>query len=227
MLQQADTNCSDSACIQRILVGDNSAFDVLVHRYSAPLSRLIYSFVQDSFQTEDILQDVFLQLCLSLPDLHTRTTLKPWLYRVARNRCQDKLRRRLQNLSFSELEAAEEDDEMPIELKLTDPELVPEDMAILHEARLHIIRAIQDLPPHFRQVVLLRYRNGLTYTQIGRVLNMPTSTAKTYFRRAKPFLRTMLNTLQPSAASPLPNMRGKLSDTRRSQETGIHPSSRT
>jgi RNA polymerase sigma-70 factor (ECF subfamily) len=48
------------------------------------------------------------------------------------------------------------------------------------------------LPPKFRSVVLLRYTSQLSFSEIGKVLNMPEATAKTYFQRARPLLRASM-----------------------------------
>jgi RNA polymerase sigma-70 factor, ECF subfamily len=52
--------------------------------------------------------------------------------------------------------------------------------------------AIQALPPRFRTIVSLRYREELTFREIGQRLHIPENTAKTYFQRARPLLRAAL-----------------------------------
>lgn len=186
---------SDPVCVQRVLIGDEEAFEVLVHRYQASLSRLIYSFVKDSFLTEDILQEVFIQLYLSLSRIRNYTTLRPWLFRVARNRCLDKLRARVQLLSIAVLQAVEEDDEALSRMTVLDTGFSPEDVAVAHEIHRHVYQAIEKLPPLVGQVVLLRYSEGMSYRQISSTLGIPVATAKTYFYRAKTLLRATLETM--------------------------------
>src|SRR5438445_7384818 len=93
---------SDSVLAQQSLAGDQHAFELLVQRYSTPLFNFIYHFLDDYDQTCDILQQVFLQLYISLPTLSTGEPLKAWLFQVARNRCLDELRRK-HPIHFSEL----------------------------------------------------------------------------------------------------------------------------
>jgi RNA polymerase sigma factor (sigma-70 family) len=64
-----------------------------------------------------------------------------------------------------------------------------EEIAENHDLQLTLLRAIQALPPNFRTVVLLRYLAQPSFVEIGKKLNMPTTTAKTYFHRAKILLR--------------------------------------
>jgi RNA polymerase sigma factor (sigma-70 family) len=70
---------------------------------------------------------------------------------------------------------------------------LPEDLAERHDLQQVLNRAIQSLPPKFRAVVLLRYTSQLSFSEIGRTLNMPEATAKTYFHRAKVLLRKILS----------------------------------
>src|SRR5260370_28949084 len=84
----------DRVLAQHYLAGDQQAFEVLVNRYSGPLFTFIRRFLGGEYDAAcDILQQVMLQLYLSLPKLHTGEPLKAWLYRVARNRCLDQFPR--------------------------------------------------------------------------------------------------------------------------------------
>jgi RNA polymerase sigma factor (sigma-70 family) len=182
---------ADGALIERVLADDQRAFEVLVSRYRGPIFQAIYRILGDYHEAHDVQQQVLLQLYLSLPTLATERPLKPWLLRVAHNRCVDYLRRRRPTL-FSELESMDEEDEgMPL-FALLDGHPLPEEVVEHHDLEQHIQQAIQALPPRFRSVVLLRYATQLSYTEIGHMLCMAEGTARTYFQRAKPLLRATL-----------------------------------
>ena len=95
---------ADGVLIERVLADDQCAFEVLVKRYQAPLFQAIYHILGDYHEAHDVLQQVLLQLYLSLSTLARERPLKSWLLRVAHNRCVDCLRRRRPTL-FSELES--------------------------------------------------------------------------------------------------------------------------
>ena len=182
---------TDGLLAQQTLAGDQYAFESLVHRYSTPLFNFIYRFLGDYDQACDILQHVFIQLHNSLPSLRTDKPLKAWLFQVARNRCLDELRRK-HAIHFSELEAANEDDELSPLVAIPANGPLPEELAEQSDLQRSLHEAIQTLPVKFRAVVLLRYASQLSFSEIGQALSMPEATAKTYFQRAKPLLRAAL-----------------------------------
>jgi len=182
---------SDGVLAQQTLAGDPYAFEDLVKRYSTPLFNFIYRFLGDYDQACDILQHVFIQLHGSLNTLRTDKPLKAWLFQVARNRCLDELRRK-RVIHFSELESVNDDEELSPLAAIPDNGPLPEELAEQSDLQYRLQGAIQTLPIKFRSVVLLRYAGQLSFSEIGQTLNMPEATAKTYFQRAKPLLRTAL-----------------------------------
>ena len=185
---------SDGVLAREVLGGNQRAFETLVHRYSTTLFNFIYHFVGDYDRACDILQQVFLQLFVSLPTLRTDEPLKPWLFQVARNRCVDELRQlsRKRAVYFSELEVPNDEGECPSLFAIPDTGPLPDELVEQRDLQRRLRKAIQMLPPRYRSVVFLRYASQLSFSEIGRTLHMPEATAKTYFQRAKPLLRTAL-----------------------------------
>jgi RNA polymerase sigma-70 factor (ECF subfamily) len=185
---------TDGILIERALAGNQRAFELLVSRYHLLLVSYIHGFIKDSEQVYDVLQHVFLKLYVSLPILLTHVSLKGWLFQVARNRCLDELRRRYRRteIPFSTLEWENRGEELlPIEI-ITDPEPLPEEVAERIELHCLLQQAIFSLPPKFRSIVRLHCFRQLSFSEIGRMLNMPEHTVKTYFYRSLPLLRTEL-----------------------------------
>lgn len=190
---------TDGMLVKQTLAGDQQAFEVLVRRYNVPLFNFICHCLGDYDLACDVSQQVFLQLYISMPTLRTGEPLKAWLFQVARNRCLDELRRK-RAIHFSELEAGNDEDDLSPLAIMPDTRPLPEELAERHDLQQALRKAIESLPPKFRSVVLLRYAGQLSFSEIGRTLNMPEATAKTYFQRARPLLRAALsNQWQPSS----------------------------
>lgn len=197
--QQLQREPSDKMLIDQAYEGDHAAFECLVFRYQVALYNFIGRCLGDYEQAYDVLQFVFLKLYTSIPKLHTHLAsrytshpLKSWLFQVAWNRCMDELRKKRPVL-FSELEPAEGEEEFSALDAIPDPYPLPDELAEQSDLRGNLYRAILELPPKFRSVVLLRYAEELSFSEIGLRLNMPENTAKTYFQRARPLLRASLS----------------------------------
>jgi RNA polymerase sigma-70 factor, ECF subfamily len=188
-----NTETADSVLVQQALGGNQEAFEALVSRYKKSLFGLVHHYVGEYHEAEDILQQIWLQLYLSLATLRPYVQIKPWLFTVARNRSLDFLRHKRVHskrlLFFGEIEASIEENEVSFLDAIPDTSPTPEEQAELHERQREIQTAIRALPHTYRPVVWHFYRNQLNYAEIGRILDIPGSTVKTHFNRAKPFLR--------------------------------------
>ncbi|OLD64059.1 MAG: hypothetical protein AUF65_00515 [Chloroflexi bacterium 13_1_20CM_50_12] len=184
----------DSVLLEQARAGNERAFEALVDRYHDPLLRHIQRFLNDDDQAYDVLQFVFLKLYTSLATLRTDTSPKGWLFQVARNRCLDELRmqQRRRMVYFSTLERERSEEEpSPLEF-IPDPHPLPEEMAEQFDLQCRFQRALFALSPKSRSIVHLRYSRDLTFSEIGRILEMSVPTVKAYFYRSLPRLRTAL-----------------------------------
>lgn len=181
---------ADQELMRRIQRGDRGAITYLVERYQRPLFNFAYRFLGDADMAADICQHVFIQLFTHINELRADESLRPWLFRVARHRCLDEIRRQ-RTTPFSQLGGI--DDELPTPLaQLADNAPLPADIAEREDLQQILQTAIASLPVKYREVVTLRYVADLSFAEIGEVLGIPEATAKTHFHRAKPLLRAYL-----------------------------------
>lgn len=194
--KQTTTDVPDEILAQQVLIGNQLAFETMIQRYQKPLFNFIYHRLGDYDQACDVLQQVLLRFSTSLPLLKRDRPFKSWLFRVARNCCVDEMRRRSRYaLPFSQVDLYEDPlGEQSFLLEILDQSPSPEEMAERQELQLLLQEAIASLPPKFRAVVWLRYAYQPSFAEIGRVLNMPAATVKTYFYRARLLLRQKLET---------------------------------
>ncbi len=191
----AAENMSDREILCAVLEGNQSAFEVIVRRYSTPLFKFIYRMIGDRDLASDVGQQVFLRLYTSLKAMsfQSEKPLKPWLFQVAHNCCIDEIRRRKrQAISFSYLMGDEDDVLLPAIVDIPDPEPLAEDVVEHQDLQNAIQNAIESLPARFRAIVAMRYASQLPFSEIAQVLGIPEGTAKTYFQRSKNLLRKAL-----------------------------------
>lgn len=192
-INKLSLDSSDTAIAQQVVVGDTGAFEILVKRYSTPLFNYIYHFMHDQEDTSDVLQEVFVRFYLLLPSLDHEKPFKSWLFQVAHNYCIDRLRqKRRYTLRFSQLEIENGDGESSLLDEIPDTSASVEDLIEEQDVQDLLQRAISSLPIKFRNVVILRYTSNLRFSEIGKILDMPEQTTKTYFHRAKALLRKRL-----------------------------------
>ena len=188
---QPSPDRTDAILAKQVLGGNTSAFEFLVQRYKTPLFSFICRFLGDYDLACNVSQQVFLRLYTSLPKLDTGEPFRPWLFHVAHNCCVDELRRKHRSaLHFSQLEGSEGKPDGPSDIP--DPRLLPEEVVERRDLRAQLQDAILALPPKFRSVVILRYSSQMSFSEIGKVLDMSDATAKASFHQAKGLLRKTL-----------------------------------
>ena len=183
----------DGVLVGQAQAGDQRAFELLVSRYHCPLKCYIRGFLKDSEEVDDVLQHVFFHLYVSLPILLTHVSLKPWLFRVARNRCLDELRmrRRRAEVPFSSFKQ-EDGEELSLIEAIPDSEPLPEEVVERIDLLGSLQQAMFSLPPMFRSIVHLRCFRQLSFSEVGRMLKMPEASVKASFYRSLPRLRRAL-----------------------------------
>ena len=189
-MQESLPMLTDSALLSRYHQGDQRAFEQLVERYQARLFHFLMRLLQDSDMAWDVMQHVWIQCVFAAsPCLEGgATSLRSWLFQVARNRAVDLLRRRslekLRTISLAAL-VPDADDVAIRSMWLHDPQPGPEDLAQQREIHRALHCALASLPPSHQQIVYLRLWQQLSYGCIGQRLGMPIATVKTYFYRSR------------------------------------------
>jgi RNA polymerase sigma factor (sigma-70 family) len=179
---------ADEELAARAAAGDAAAFEQLFRRHQAALVNFAFRMLGDPDEAADAAQQAFVQVYLNLPRARLDLAFKPWLYRIARNQCLDRLRRRrLAGPIERDLDA---DEETLFDTRDTDP--LPEELLERRDLQRLLAEAIQALPERYRAVVAMRYVTDLTFAEIGQALGVPENTAKTFFQRAKALLREYL-----------------------------------
>jgi RNA polymerase sigma-70 factor (ECF subfamily) len=193
--RKVSTSMSDGDLVAQARAGNQEAFEILVERYRGPLYQFISRYFGDYDQRCDVLQQVLIQLYISLPNLQTNRSLQAWMFRVARNRCLDELRHKhIPNFSEMSWEGSEDEAIFSSAPLMLAPSV--EEQAEQHELQRLLQQVITNLPPKYRPIVWLRYTTLLNFGEIGRILHIPEATAKTYFQRAKARMRQSLGELR-------------------------------
>jgi RNA polymerase sigma-70 factor (ECF subfamily) len=161
----------------RCQMGDKDAFAELIERYERPLRYFINRLLDNSELTEDIFQDTWLTVIRKIHGLREIDSFPAWLYRIARNKVYQQLRKRKT--------VAELDENIAVENHAEDDDFSVEDATRIH-------KGLKELPPEFREVLMLRFLEQMSYEQISQVLNCKLGTVRSRLHYAKISLKEKL-----------------------------------
>ncbi len=182
-----------TALLSRAQAGDAAAFEQLVQPHMPRMYNYIARMTGDPIEAEDLTQDAILRAHRAIGSFRGGATFQTWLYRIATNICVDALRRqRRQGGRARSLDDPLEADEGQITRDVADHTNDPQDLAQVDELRQEVGRAIAELSPKLRSVVILFDLQGLTYEEIANTLNLPLGTVKSRLFNARARLRDLL-----------------------------------
>jgi RNA polymerase sigma-70 factor (ECF subfamily) len=141
--------------------------------------------VRDEHEAEDVVQEAYVRALRSFTSFRG-TEGKPWLLRIVRNNCYDRLRGRQVRGPTISL------DENPH--GITDDALSPEALLVQNEQRQTINEAIEALPLEFKEAIILREMEGLSYKEIAAVVNISMGTVMSRLARGRALLQRQFET---------------------------------
>jgi RNA polymerase sigma-70 factor (ECF subfamily) len=180
---------SDERLMLRYQEGDVQAFEQLLERHRKKLFGYLLRMLRNREQAEDAFQEVFLRIVKSRMRYQPSATFTQWMYTIAHNLCVDRFRRSgiVKTESMDKSEGEDSDRSLADRLASSNPS--PEESAASAEQRSVLEGAIMSLSPDNREVFLLRERQGLSFKEIARSLDIPVNTAKSRMRYAFEGLR--------------------------------------
>jgi RNA polymerase sigma-70 factor (ECF subfamily) len=176
---------TDEQLIAAYQGGRRDAFTVLIERYRNELFHFLARFMGDRAAAEDIFQEAFLQVHLSVDTFEPDKRFKPWLFTIAANKARDYMRKRARRPA-APLDAPMGGDAEAgsfidlLEAEFSDPEENLESTELVEEVQ----RIISQMPEHLREILLLSYFQKLSYNEIAESLQIPLGTVKSRLHTA-------------------------------------------
>jgi len=178
---------TDGELIAISIRGGEDCFEELVRRYQRPIIGYVYRILNNYDASLDVTQEVFIKVYNSLARYSSDYKFSTWLYRIAHNAAIDYIRRNSVNQQSIETENADGSFQMQIESPRPSPELERE----RSEWRKEIETVVKCLPVVYRELILLRHAQDLSYDEIAEVTNLPLGTVKNRLFRAREMMREM------------------------------------
>ncbi|GAA5440012.1 hypothetical protein Dcae01_01521 [Deinococcus caeni] len=175
--------------LERLTAGEERAWFEFVQEYEGRMYGYLYRLEGNSEDALDLTQEVFYRAWRSIRTFRPGERALPWLYQVARN-TQIESHRRKQLQRFS-LEQARED----VGFEVTSEKRSPAQAAESADAQDRVQRALLRLPPEYREAVVLRFMEDLSYDEIAQIQGVALGTAKSRVFRAKEQLADLLESV--------------------------------
>jgi len=169
-------------------------FEKLLDRYEAKIFNAIYRLVGDYEEARDLTQETFIQAFKALPTFRGESQIYTWLYRIAVNRSKNRLKQmqRWNQMVSDSLDHPALTEEGEVAREVPDWTHAPERVLERKELQQVVQREISQLPQDFKEVVVLRDLQGLSYKEMAEVIGISLEAVKSRLFRARALLRERL-----------------------------------
>ena len=176
--------------IECCLLGNREEFSKLIDKYKNMVYNLTYRMCNNLDDAEDLSQETFLRAFQSLARFNPSYKFSTWLYQITLNIVRDRFKKK--SLSCLSLDAPIETDDSEIYQQPSDHTNNPEEIFSRKEKSKSVEKAILSLPLIYREVIILRHLQSLSYSEISSILRLPAGTVKIRLYRAREQLKKIL-----------------------------------
>ncbi|HEV2763585.1 MAG TPA: sigma-70 family RNA polymerase sigma factor [Pyrinomonadaceae bacterium] len=187
---------ADSWFLERLKAGEAAAFNRLVSERAGDIYALLYRLTEDPEEARDLTQETFLQAFRSVAHFRGDSDLRTWLYRIAVNQARNRWRwwrRRRRDVTVSLDAPVGDDNDTPLSARLRDSRSDdPEQATLARERERVLTTALRALSRAYREVVVLRDIEGMSYEEVAAALDISVGTVKSRLSRGRLELRRRL-----------------------------------
>ncbi|MBN2209989.1 MAG: sigma-70 family RNA polymerase sigma factor [Sedimentisphaerales bacterium] len=163
--------------------GNEQAFMALTRRYERELYNFLLRFLGKSAQAEDVFQETFLQVHLSVDSFDASRRFRPWLYTIAANKARDLLRKQSRHGTV-QVTGVEEGDEASFWDMMLQDSTTPDAILDQKQQTQAVRQIVAQMPEHLREILLLAYYNQMAYKDMAEALKIPLGTVKSRLHSA-------------------------------------------
>ncbi|MFZ5965651.1 MAG: RNA polymerase sigma factor [Bacillota bacterium] len=180
---------SDEKLIELCKNGKREGYELLFKKYEKYIYKLCWHYTNSKEDSLDLVQEIYIKVFNGIRDFDQKRPILPWLKKITINTCLNHIRDRKENAVS--LETSIDDENHRLEHIVSSSISVEEEFSFLDTKRL-LEKAIKELPEDMKTAVILRHVSGLSYNQIGEIMELPIGTVKTYLFRGRRMLKDKL-----------------------------------
>ncbi len=196
---------SDEELMQQFQIGNETSFVTLYERYKLAIYRFLYRKLGHQARAEDLTQEVFVALVEHCKEWRQESSFKTYLYRIAHNRAISEMRRSEYKVM---IEADNEANTKKV-ARVATTGISPAASVEQHQLQIKVQKALTMLDKEYREPIVLREYEDLSYEEISVILEIPVGTVKSRIFRGKAELKRLLEpmlTTTPDQVRKPPNV---------------------
>jgi RNA polymerase sigma-70 factor, ECF subfamily len=182
---------SDEDVMERCAMGSEAAFRALVQRYRTRIMNLVCRFINDRDRAEEISQEVFLRVFRNRERYRKSGKFSTWIFTIAVNLTKNEIRSRVRHRGTFSLDAMDEESGGQ-GVSFPDSKPLPDEDLNANEIGRKVAEALHKIPARYREAVVLRDVEGLSYEEVGQILHIPGGTVRSRINRARLMLKERL-----------------------------------
>lgn len=188
--------------IKKCQQGDIEAFEKLVLSYQKKVFTITYRYMGRREEAEDLAQEAFIKVYRSIKNFRGESSFSTWLYHVVTNVCRDALRKNSRRLEEDSLDCAVTTEKGEIHREVVDWSLSPGPIYEQKELGEFLQSLINQLTPEYKEVIIMRELQELSYEEIAEAAGCSLGTVKSRLSRARKILRSLIEyNMEPSDAN--------------------------
>jgi RNA polymerase sigma-70 factor (ECF subfamily) len=185
----SNSDSDDIQVIEKVLAGDVDAFSVIIEKYKDKTFNYVYSQVKDYDEALDITQEIFIMTIEALRSFRRESKFSTWFYSIMVNYCKN-YRKKNSRYNLVSINSSRGEDEY--DMQIPDERENPENEVIMNDSLRIVKDEIGMLPDDYREILLLRDIEGLSYNEIAEILKISLSNVKVRIHRGREFLKNRL-----------------------------------
>jgi len=178
----------DKQLVKEFLDGNDYSFEKLLGKYLKPVFNFVYQLTGDMTASEDLTQESFVKAWKNIKKFDTEKSFKTWIFTIAKNTAYDYFKKK-KTIPFSSFVDEEGNNRLE---NMSDGNILPDEILERKDIARELDKKINEIPKHYRIILLLRYREDLSLQEIAGILGKPYNTIKSGHQRALEKLRKLL-----------------------------------
>jgi RNA polymerase sigma factor (sigma-70 family) len=177
----------DKEDLEIVQLNPSQAIEIIMDKYGDEIKRLVFTYLKNSADTDDVTQEVFVTIYQKLNTFQGKSSLRSWIYSIAINKSKDYLR------SWNSRNKRLREKLAQSSHTITKEEITPEDRTVQKDNSNELFTKVMDLPVKYREVIILFYFKELSTKEISQALKMNDATVRTRLNRGREKLKECLS----------------------------------